>query len=168
MNFFLGGRGQREGYWGHILLKTTKMALISEYLAADTSPDASADPLAIINIGDLLLMHPVFIFNFGESYANGQHSGQKMTNPDGKSYELQLVNHCNPAKSLLCTGNGVIQTGNRIISSNFRPLINNIRHVLFVSRRTTISFTHERGDKHFLPTGGDKHFYIEGGHTFFH
>ena len=31
--------------------KTPKMALISEYLAADTSPDASADALAIINIG---------------------------------------------------------------------------------------------------------------------
>ena len=28
-----------------------KMELISEYLAADTSPDASADALAIINIG---------------------------------------------------------------------------------------------------------------------
>ena len=27
------------------------MELISEYLAADTSPDASADALAIINIG---------------------------------------------------------------------------------------------------------------------
>ena len=52
INFFLGGgRGRRKGYWGHILLKTPKMALISEYLAADLSPDASADALAIINIG---------------------------------------------------------------------------------------------------------------------
>ena len=30
------------------------MALISEYLAADSSPDASADALAIINIGNTL------------------------------------------------------------------------------------------------------------------
>ena len=49
MIIFVGG-GQREGYWGHILLKTPKIALISEYLAADSSPDASADALAIINI----------------------------------------------------------------------------------------------------------------------
>ena len=48
-NFCWGGE-QREGYWGHILLKTPKIALISEYLAADSSPDASADALAIINI----------------------------------------------------------------------------------------------------------------------
>ena len=47
--FFWGGRGQREGYWGHILLKTPKIALISEYLAADLSAVASADALAIIN-----------------------------------------------------------------------------------------------------------------------
>ena len=47
--FFGGGRGQREGYWGHILLKTPKIALISEYLAADLSAVASADTLAIIN-----------------------------------------------------------------------------------------------------------------------
>ena len=44
-----GGGGQREGYGGHIWLKPPKMALISEYLAADSSPDASADALAIIN-----------------------------------------------------------------------------------------------------------------------
>ena len=31
------------------------MALISEYLAADLSPDASADALAIINISTLYL-----------------------------------------------------------------------------------------------------------------
>ena len=37
----------KEGYGGHIWLKTPKMALISEYLAADSSPDA----LAIVNIG---------------------------------------------------------------------------------------------------------------------
>ena len=54
MIIFVGG-GQREGYWGHILLKTPKMALISEYLAADLSPDASADALAIINIRVLSL-----------------------------------------------------------------------------------------------------------------
>ena len=39
------------------------MELISEYLAADTSPDASADALAIINIGKLgwliMLYHQV-------------------------------------------------------------------------------------------------------------
>ena len=52
-NFCWGG-GQREGYWGHILLKTPKIALISEYLAADSSPDASADALAIINISQLV------------------------------------------------------------------------------------------------------------------
>ena len=31
--------------------KKPKMVLISEYLAADSSPDASVDALAIINIG---------------------------------------------------------------------------------------------------------------------
>ena len=36
---------------GHILLKTPKVALISEYLAADLNADASADALCIINIG---------------------------------------------------------------------------------------------------------------------
>ena len=35
--------------------KKPKMALISEYLAADLSLDASADALAIINIGNLSL-----------------------------------------------------------------------------------------------------------------
>ena len=52
MIFFLGGGGgQREGYWGHILLKTPKILLISEYLAADLSAVASADALGRINIG---------------------------------------------------------------------------------------------------------------------
>ena len=36
---------------GHIWPKTPKMALISKYLAADSSPDVSADTLALINIG---------------------------------------------------------------------------------------------------------------------
>ena len=49
--FFFWGGGQRQGYWGHILLKTPKMALISEYLAADLPADAYADALCIINIG---------------------------------------------------------------------------------------------------------------------
>ena len=50
--FFLGGGGQREGNGGHIWQKKKpKMALISDYLAAASSPDASADALAIINIG---------------------------------------------------------------------------------------------------------------------
>ena len=39
----LGGKTkmgvQREGYGGHILTKHPKMALISEYLAAESSPD---------------------------------------------------------------------------------------------------------------------------------
>ena len=48
MKFFFGGGGVKEG---HILLKTSKIALISEYLAADLSADASVDALAIINIG---------------------------------------------------------------------------------------------------------------------
>ena len=47
--FFLGG-GQREGYVGRTWPKKPKMALISEYLAADSSPDASADAQAMINI----------------------------------------------------------------------------------------------------------------------
>ena len=51
--FFGRGGGQREGYGGHIWPKTPKMALISEYLAADSSPDASEDTLAIINIRQL-------------------------------------------------------------------------------------------------------------------
>ena len=46
---FFGG-GQREGYVGRTWPKKPKMALISEYLAADMSPDASADALVIINI----------------------------------------------------------------------------------------------------------------------
>ena len=33
------------------------MELISEYLAADTSPDASPDALAIINIGKSVLVY---------------------------------------------------------------------------------------------------------------
>ena len=41
--FFLGGGDQREGYGGRIWPKKPKMALISEYLAADA--------LCIINIG---------------------------------------------------------------------------------------------------------------------
>ena len=49
--FFFGGGDQRQGYWGHLLLKTPKIALVSEYLAADLSADASADALCIINIG---------------------------------------------------------------------------------------------------------------------
>ena len=36
-----------------VTLQPTKMALISEYLAADSSPDTSADALAIINIGNV-------------------------------------------------------------------------------------------------------------------
>ena len=43
--------GQREGHGAHIWTKKHKMALISEYLAADLSEDASADALCIIDIG---------------------------------------------------------------------------------------------------------------------
>ena len=39
------------------------MELISEYLAADTSPDASADALALINIGNFTWTEN-FIFNY--------------------------------------------------------------------------------------------------------
>ena len=45
------GGGQREGHGARIWPNKHKMELISEYLDADTSPDASADALAIINIG---------------------------------------------------------------------------------------------------------------------
>ena len=48
--FFLRG-AQREGNGGHICGKNPKMALISDYLAADSSADASADALAIIYMG---------------------------------------------------------------------------------------------------------------------
>ena len=48
---FLYGGGQREGHGARIWPNKHKMELISECLAADTSPDASADALAIINIG---------------------------------------------------------------------------------------------------------------------
>ena len=37
----------------YITTKKHKMALISEYLAADLSADASADALCIINIGEV-------------------------------------------------------------------------------------------------------------------
>ena len=48
---FLWGGG-KEKVMGLVYgLKKHKMALISEYLAADLSADASADALAIINIG---------------------------------------------------------------------------------------------------------------------
>ena len=39
--------------WGHILPKTPKMELISIYLAAGSSPKASADALAIIDNSQL-------------------------------------------------------------------------------------------------------------------
>ena len=45
------GGGQREGHGARIWPKKHKKPLISEYLAADLSADASADALAIINIG---------------------------------------------------------------------------------------------------------------------
>ena len=50
--FFLGGGGaaKENGMGAHIWPKTPKMALISKYLAADSSPDTSADALAIINM----------------------------------------------------------------------------------------------------------------------
>ena len=48
--FFSWGGGQKEWLWGRIWPKNHKFALLSEYLAADLSPDASADALAIINI----------------------------------------------------------------------------------------------------------------------
>ena len=48
------GEGQREGYVGRTWPKKPKMALISEYFAADSSPDASADALAIMNIGKFI------------------------------------------------------------------------------------------------------------------
>ena len=44
---FFWGVDQSEGHGGHIWPKKPKMALISEYLAADLSSDA----LCIINIG---------------------------------------------------------------------------------------------------------------------
>ena len=47
INIFWGG-GQREGYGGRIWPKKSKMALISEYLAADLSANA----LCIIDIGN--------------------------------------------------------------------------------------------------------------------
>ena len=49
---FLGG-GQREWLWGRMWPKNHKFALLSEYLAADLSPDASPDALAIINIREI-------------------------------------------------------------------------------------------------------------------
>ena len=48
---------KREGNGGHTWRKNPKMALISDYLAAASSPDTSADALAIINIGYLLFIH---------------------------------------------------------------------------------------------------------------
>ena len=36
---------------GHVWPKTPKTALISEYLAADSSPDTSSDAMAIIDKG---------------------------------------------------------------------------------------------------------------------
>ena len=60
MIIFVGG-GQGEGYWGHILPKTPKIALISECLAADSSPDASADALAIINIRNFEIRRKHFL-----------------------------------------------------------------------------------------------------------
>ena len=49
--------------------KTPKMALISEYLAADSSPDASADALCIIDIGysDTGRCRPIHLFSFPTS-----------------------------------------------------------------------------------------------------
>ena len=47
MLFFYGEGGQKEGHGARIWPKKHKMALISEYLAADLSADA----LCIINVG---------------------------------------------------------------------------------------------------------------------
>ena len=50
--YFFGGRGgAKRRSWGSYMALKHKKALISEYLAADLSADASADALAIINIG---------------------------------------------------------------------------------------------------------------------
>ena len=38
-----------------------KIALISEYFAADSSPEASADALAIINIGKFQMFHTLLL-----------------------------------------------------------------------------------------------------------
>ena len=50
-NYYFWGGGQMEGIGGHIWRKYPKMALFPDYLAPASSPDASADALAIINIG---------------------------------------------------------------------------------------------------------------------
>ena len=42
-----------------VWLKTPKMTLISEYLAADLSPDTSADALAIIDIVEIMASYSV-------------------------------------------------------------------------------------------------------------
>ena len=52
----MGGGSQREGHGARIWPKKHKKPLISEYLAADLSADASADALAIINIGSVSII----------------------------------------------------------------------------------------------------------------
>ena len=49
--FFFGGGDKEKGMGAIYGLKTPKMSLISEYLAADLFPDVSADAPARINIG---------------------------------------------------------------------------------------------------------------------
>ena len=51
--FFLkfGGGGGREGYGVYTSPKKPKMALITDHLPADLSPDASADAPPRINMG---------------------------------------------------------------------------------------------------------------------
>ena len=65
---FLYG-GAKEKVMGLVYgLKNIKKPLISEYLAADTSPDASADVLAIINISfsHMLRVLKALVSNFLE------------------------------------------------------------------------------------------------------
>ena len=50
--------------------KKTLNALISDYLAADSSPDASADALAIINIGLLSSMSDLYFTPLFSSVCN--------------------------------------------------------------------------------------------------
>ena len=88
--------------------KKPKMALISEYLAADSSPDA----LAIINIGKITFSNLIIVNRTGKENRQGGEQNLHWVGPEGSNIyltklytpEIGLVYHS------LCGGIEVLET----------------------------------------------------------